>query len=116
MARLDRVAEAIKQEASSIIHDELNDPRIGFATVTKVELSHDLKHAKIFVSVLGKEDTKDTFKALESAKGFVRKLLAERLQMRYTPEILFKEDKSAEYSIYISKKLDELKDEKDKTD
>lgn len=116
MSRREKVQEAIKQEASSIIHDELKDPRIGFATVTKAEVSQDLKYAKIYVSVLGKKENVDaTFVALNSAKGFIRRLLAQRLKMRFTPEISFKEDKSAEYSVYISKKIDELKNEQNET-
>ena len=108
MPRKERVQEAIKEEVSSIIHDELKDPCIGFATVTRAEVSPDLKYAKIYVSVLGKKDYK-TFVALNRAKGYIRKLLAQRLKMRFVPEIVFKEDNSAEYSIYISKKIDELK-------
>ncbi|MBL7197849.1 MAG: 30S ribosome-binding factor RbfA [Candidatus Omnitrophica bacterium] len=112
MSRREKVKEAIRQEVSSIIHDELKDPRIGFVTVTRTEVSPDLKYAKIYVSVLRKQESDtSTFKALESAKGYIRKLLAQRLKMRFTPEIAFKEDRSAEYSIYISKKIDELKNE-----
>lgn len=110
MSRKDKVQEAIKQEVSSIIHDELHDPRIGFATVTKVDVSLDLKHAKIYVSVLGKsQQDNSTFIALDKAKGYVRKLLARRLKMRFVPEITFKEDRSIEYSVYISQKIDEIK-------
>ncbi|MDD5355518.1 MAG: 30S ribosome-binding factor RbfA [Candidatus Omnitrophica bacterium] len=108
MPRKERVQEAIREGVGFIIHDELKDPRIGFATVTKVELSPDLKYAKIYVSVLG-EGSNKTFKALERAKGYIRKLLAQRIKMRFVPELAFKEDKSAEYSIYISKKIDEIK-------
>ena len=112
MSRREKVQEVIKQEISSIIHGELKDPCIGFVTVTRVELSQDLKHAKIYVSVLGKQKSNNsTFVALGRAKGYIRRLLAQRLKMRFTPEIIFKEDKSIEYSIYISKKIDELKDE-----
>jgi ribosome-binding factor A len=112
MARKERVQEAIKQEVSSIIHDELKDPRVGFVTVTKVEMSLDLRYAKVYVSVLGKQDTdKSTFKALDSAKGYIRKILAQRLKMRFVPVIMFKEDHSVEYSVYIAKKIDELKNE-----
>jgi len=112
MSRKEKVQEAIKKEVGLIIHNELKDPRIGFATVTKAEVTPDLRHAKIYVSVLGKQkNDKSTFKALESAKGYIRSLLAKRLKMRFTPEIMFKEDRSAEYSIYISKKIDEIKNE-----
>lgn len=112
MSRKEKVQEVIKQEVGLIIHDELKDPRIGFATVTKVELSKDLKHAKIYVSVLGSQKSlSSTFKALKSGNGFIRMLLAKRLKMRYTPDIMFKQDRSAEYSVLIAKKIDEIKDE-----
>ena len=112
MSRKERVQEAIKQEVSSIIHDDLKDPCIGFVTVTRAELSPDLKFVRIFVSVLGKKkEEKATFVALERAKGYIRRLLANRIKLRFTPAIIFKEDKSAEYSVYISKKMDELKNE-----
>jgi ribosome-binding factor A len=109
MARHEKVAQAIKREVSSIIHDELNDPRLGFVTITRVELSQDLRHAKIFYSVLGKEeDCKKSKEGLESSLGFIRKLIAERIQLRFTPELLFREDKSVEYSIKIQTIIDEI--------
>lgn len=112
MPRRERVEEAIKQEVGSIMQNELKDPRIGFATVTRVEMSADLKYAKIFVSVLGKQDNdKSTFTALEKAKGYIRRLIAQRLQLRFVPELSFREDNSAEYSVYIAQKIDELKNE-----
>ena len=116
MARKQKVEEAIKHEVSQIIQRELNDPRVGFTTVTRVELSVDLKYAKIFVSVLGEKDKAgQTFDALKRAQGFIRKLLAQRLRMRFVPEISFKEDNSSEYSVRIAKIIDELKNE-NKTD
>jgi len=112
MARRQKVEEAIKHEVSQIIQRELNDPGVGFATVTRVEVSQDLKYAKIFVSVLGeKKQVTKTFDALGRAKGFIRKLLAQRLRMRFVPEISFKEDRSSEYSVHISKIIDEIKNE-----
>jgi len=109
MSRHDKVCEAIRQEASIIIHDELKDPRLGFVTVTRVELSEDLRHAKIFYSVLGKEeDFKKTKEALESALGYIRKLISERINLRFAPEIIFREDKSSEYSVRIQQVLDEI--------
>jgi ribosome-binding factor A len=110
MSRCDRVAEAIKKEASLIIHDELNDPRLGFVTVTKVEVTEDLRYAKIFFSVLGKDqDYKKTQEALDSALGFIRRLIAQRINLRFAPEIIFKEDRSVEYSIKIEEVLNEIK-------
>jgi len=111
MSRRDRVAEAIKKEASLIIHDELNDPRLGFVTVTKVEVTEDLRYAKIFFSVLGKgQDYKKTQEALDSASGFIRRLIARRINLRLAPEIIFKEDRSVEYSIKIEEVLNEIKE------
>jgi len=112
MSRCDRVAEAIKKEASLIIHDELNDPRLGFVTVTKVEVTEDLRYAKIFFSVLGKDqDYKKTQEALDSAVGFIRRLIAQRINLRLAPEIIFKEDRSVEYSIKIEEVLNEIKEQ-----
>ena len=111
MSRHDKVTEAIKKEVSLIIHDELKDPRLGFVTVTKMELTGDFRYAKVFFSVLGKEeDYKRTKEALDSAKGFIRRLIAQRIRLRLVPEIAFKEDKSCEYSIKIEEVLNEIKE------
>lgn len=110
MARQDRIRQALKKEVSNIIHDELKDPRLGFVTITDIEITQDLRYAKIFFSVLGKdEDYKKTKAALDNAAGFIRKLIAQRIRLRFTPEIIFREDRSAEYSIRIQKALDEIK-------
>ncbi len=111
MSRRDRVTEAIRKEISMILHSELKDPRLGFLTISKVELTQDLRSAKVFFSVLGKEeDYKKTRQALDSALGFIRKLIAERINLRLAPEIIFKEDRSSEYSVRIQEVLDELKE------
>ena len=110
MARHEKVAEAIRQEASLIIHDKLKDPRLGFVTITSVELTPDMRYAKIFYSVLGKdEDYKKTQEALDSALGFIRRLVAERVNLKFAPDIVFKEDRSIEYSIRIDQVLNEVK-------
>lgn len=112
MSRQERVEEAIKKEVSTIIHDELKDPRVGFVTITKVELSKDLRNAKISYSVLGKEeDRKKTKQALDSALGFIRSLVAQRINLRYATEIMFKEDHSTEYSVKIQEVLNKLKEQ-----
>ena len=109
MSRYERVAEAIKKEVSIIVHDELRDPRLGFVTITGVELTQDLRYAKIFFSVLGgDQDYKRTKEALDSALGFIRRLIAQRIRLRLAPEIVFKEDRSSEYSIKIQEVLDEI--------
>ncbi|MDD5770963.1 MAG: 30S ribosome-binding factor RbfA, partial [Candidatus Omnitrophica bacterium] len=96
---------------SLIIHDELKDPRIGFVTITKVELSRDLRNAKIFYSVLGKEEERSKTKmALDSALGFIRSLIAERINLRFATEIMFQEDRSIEYSARIEEILNNIKE------
>jgi len=111
MSRQDKVAEAIRQEVSVIIHDKLKDPRVGFVTITNVEINHDLRFAKIFFSVLGNEEAyKKTKQALDSSLGFIRKLISQRLNLRFAPEIAFYEDRSSEYSVRIEEVLNQIKE------
>ena len=115
MSRQEKIAEAIRQEASVIIHDKLKDPRLGFVTITSVEITHDLRFAKIFFSVLGNDEAyKKTKEALNSSLGFVRKLIAQRLSLRFAPEIAFYEDRSIEYSVRIDEVLNEIKEHDEK--
>lgn len=114
MLRQNKVRQAIQKEVSNILLNEINDPRMGFITITDVEISPDLKSAKIFFSVLGKpEDYNKTKDALKSANGFIRKLIAERLQLRFAPEIFFREDHSAEYSTRIEEVLGLIKEKEE---
>src|SRR6476646_8468468 len=107
-----QVADAVQQHMSYLLQRELKDPRIGFTTVTAVEMSADLRYARIFVSVMGTpEEQKATMDALASARGFIRRELAARLDLRFAPEVQFKLDTSAEYSDHISRLLNELKQE-----
>lgn len=109
MLRHDKVTQAMKREISNIIHDELKDPRLGFVTITRVEMTADLRYVKVFFSVLGKEEEhKKTKEALDSALGYIRRLIAQRIRLRFAPEIMFKEDRSIEYSMHIEKLLNEL--------
>lgn len=109
MARKERVEHALLKEISTIIHDELKDPRLGFVTIIRVELTPDLRYAKVFYSVLGKEqDSQKTKAALESAHGFIKKLIAERINLRYAIDLTFEEDQSSEYSVRIQEILQEI--------
>ena len=111
MARIDKITEALRKEISVIVHDDLNDPRLGFVTITKVEVTQDYREAKVYFSVLGsEEDHKKTAEALNSALGFIRREIAHRINLRYTPEILFREDRSSEYSVRIEEVLNEVKE------
>ena len=108
--RADRVGEAIKREISVMLTQEAKDPGIHFVTVTAVEITDDLRHAKIYVSILGDENTRqETTKALERAKGFLRSEIGRRLQLRYTPEIQFHHDKSLDHAMKISGLLKKIK-------
>ncbi len=107
-----RVGELLKEEISKIIRREVKDPRIGFVSVTDVEVSGDLRHAKVFVSVYGDEqEKKDTMAGLKKATGFIRKLVGDRVKIHHTPEILFRYDDSIEHGVYISKLIKEVRNE-----
>lgn len=107
-----QVAEEIQQIVSVLLQRELKDPRIGFVTITSVDVTPDLKYARIYVSVMGTpEEQKATMDALASSRGFVRREIASRMTIRYMPEIQFKWDKGLEYSDRINRLLNELKEE-----
>ncbi len=111
--RKDKVAQRIKEEISRIVHDQIKDPRIGFVTFTKVELTDDLRHAKVFYSVLGNDEQKsEAKKGLESAHNYIRKLLAECLELRYTPDFSFKVDETVEYDIHMSEIFHKIEEER----
>lgn len=95
--RQEKLGEQIAVEVSDLLRTRVKDPRVGFASITHVEVSGDLRHAKIFVSVMGEPDEKkQTIQALHHATGFLRRELASRLTLRFMPEIVFKLDESIE--------------------
>lgn len=95
--RQEKLAELIAVELSDLLRTRIKDPRVGFASITHVEVSGDLRHAKVFVSVMGtQEEQAETIKGLKHAAGFLRHELASRLVLRYMPEITFKLDTSIE--------------------
>lgn len=97
MTRDERVAELIKEEISDIIREEVSDPRVGFVSITRVDVSPDLENARVFVSILGSEDEKkECMQGLASATGFIRGKLGQMLEMRVVPEIKFVRDDSLE--------------------
>jgi ribosome-binding factor A len=114
--RVRRLGELLKEEISEIILKEVKDPRIGFVSVTNVKVSGDLRHAKVFVSVYGKEkEKKETMDGLKEANGFIRRLIGNRITTYHTPEIIFRYDDSIEHGVYISKLIDEVRED-DKKD
>lgn len=107
--RPEKVEQFIKKELSEILRREVRDPRIGFVSVTDVEVSVDLRHARVFVSVLGEDEAKAaTMDGLRSALGYIRRELGSRLQMRYTPDITFRLDESIERGARVNKLLGEV--------
>jgi ribosome-binding factor A len=106
-----RVGELLKEEISQIVLREMKDPRIGFVSVTDVEVSGDLRHAKVFISVYGSDKEKEeTLEGLQQAQGFVRKLVGERVKIHHTPEIIFRYDDSIENGVHISEIIKDLKE------
>jgi ribosome-binding factor A len=105
--RLRRVNEAVRQVLSDAITQDLKDPRIGFVTVTAVDTSPDLRHARVYVSVLGSEDDREaSLQGLRSAHGFLQRRVAEELHIKHTPTLDFVYDPSVERGMRISELLD----------
>ena len=109
--RIARLRELFKEETSLILQRHMKDPRLGFVTVTDVDVTPDLKHAKVYVSVLGSEERwVSSFQALESARGFVWNWLRRHLDLRATPDISFRPDRSMEHAAHIQSLLARLRD------
>jgi ribosome-binding factor A len=107
--RQERVGDLLRDEVSEIIQREMSDPRLGFVSITRVELSPDLRYARLFVSVFADEDErKQALVALNKASGFIRRTLAPRLRMRTIPELSFRLDQSMEHAENVARILREL--------
>ncbi len=113
--RQERINGMLKVEISDIIHRELKDPRLGFITITEAEVTKDLRHAKVYISVMGEEKVqKETLEILQRASGFVRKEFGRRVSMKVIPEILFKMDTGVQAGMRIFELLQQVKsDEKE---
>lgn len=95
--RQEKLGELITAELSELLRTRVKDPRVGFASITHVDVSGDLRHARVFVSVMGTpEEQAETMKGLKNANGYLRHELAQRLTLRYMPELAFKLDTSIE--------------------
>ena len=109
MERTDRIEEEIKKVVSKLIDQELKDPRLtGLISVTKVEVTKDLKYCKIFVSMLASKDEAAAMEALKSSAGYVRREVGANVRMFATPEIKFELDNSMEYGAHIQNIINEL--------
>ena len=110
--RSEKVADLIHKEISEMLLKTVKDPRIGFVTITRVDVSEDCRSAKVYFSVAGTlEERERSTQGLSSAKGYVRKELGRRIRLRYTPEIIFKFDPSIEYAIHIGEVIRHLSEE-----
>lgn len=110
--RRERVGDLLRDEVSEIIQREMSDPRLGFVSITRVELSPDLKYARMFVSVMGSEDERAaSLVALNNASGFIRRQLAPRLRMRVIPGVSFRLDRSMEHAENVARILRDLEPE-----
>jgi len=114
MDRINRISEEMKREISDIIQNELKDPRLPpMISVISAEVTKDLRYAKVYISVLGGEDDKKkAIDGLKSAAGFIRREIGHRMQLRYTPELLFEIDNSIERGVYITKLINDTIKEK----
>jgi ribosome-binding factor A len=107
--RSQRLAEELKSEISAIIAQEIKDPRVGFATVTEVKVSPDLRHARVAVSVLGThKERQETFDALVRATGYIRRLIGARIRLSHTPELIFTYDDSIERGERMMRLFEEM--------
>ena len=107
--RLNRINEELKKEISQIISFELKNPdATGLISVTKVKITPDLKYAKVYVSLLNSKNEEKTIEALKSSAGFIRSLIAKRINLRITPELVFEKDDSMEYGMKIDSILKDL--------
>ncbi|MDR7316003.1 30S ribosome-binding factor RbfA [Brevibacillus nitrificans] len=115
--RMSRVGEEIKKELSMLLQRGLKDPRIGFVTVTDVEVSSDLQLAKVFVSIFGSEEQrKASLAGLQKAKGYLRTEIGKRVKLRHIPDFTFKLDESIDYGSKIESILREISTEEGKQD
>jgi len=111
--RPERVQEALRQEISKIVQNDIKDPRLGFLTITGVEITRDLRYARVFFSVLGENKKKHlALKALNHAKGYIKGLISDRVKLRFMPEIEFRIDESLERTRYLYDLMDKLKKER----
>lgn len=111
--RTSRISEEIKRELASIILNELKDPRIPkMVSIVALNVTKDLRYAKVYISVYGsEEEKKNALEGLRSASGFLRKEIGGRIQLRYTPELVFELDNSIEHGAHISGILNKLKND-----
>ena len=106
--RIDRISEEVRRELDAIIREEINDPRVdGTWSITRAEVTGDLRFAKIYVSVLEDDRRDGLLEALKNAKGYLRRALGKRMIIRSAPELIFVNDRNIAYGVHIAKVLAE---------
>ena len=114
--RIDRISEEVRHAIDAIIR-EMNDPRIGGTyCVTRADVTRDLRFAKVYVSILEDEKADDMIKALKKAAGFIRRELGMRVDLRYTPELLFERDRNIAYGVHIAQILKDVTPREEEND
>lgn len=110
--RSGRINEEVKKEISDIIRNEIRDPRLtAMTSVTRVDVTKDLRYAKIFVSIFGNdEEKKNSLSALKNSSGFLRRELGHRINLRYTPELIIELDTTIEHGMHINELLETIKE------
>ena len=108
--RTDRIASEIMREAERIIREDVSDPRTEcMFSITHVDVTRDLRYAKVYVSVYEEEKREPMMRALKSAAGFIRHNIGRRVQLRYTPELLFELDTTIEYGVHIASLINQVR-------
>ena len=115
--RIDRISEEVRREVDRIIREELSDPRIaGTFSITRADVTRDLRHAKIYVSVLEDDLREGLMAALKSASGYIRRALGKGILIRYSPELSFVSDQNIAYGVHIAQVLSEAQKNEDASD
>ena len=108
--RTDRIASEIMREAERIIREDVSDPRTQcMFSITHVDVTRDLRYAKVYVSIYEEDKREPMMKALKSAAGYIRHNLGRRVQLRYTPELLFELDTTIEYGVHIASLINQVR-------
>lgn len=112
--RSGRINEEIKKEVSEIIRNEVRDPRLtAMVSVTRVDVTKDLRYAKVFVSIFGnEEEKKSSLNALKNSSGFIRREVGHRVNLRFTPEITIELDNTIEHGMHINALIESIKEHK----
>ena len=113
--RMDKINEELKKEISHIIAFDIKDPHLtGLISITKVKTTPDLKYARVYISIINEKNKKESLRILKKSSGYIRSEVARKLNMRYTPELVFEFDDSMEYGARIDELIKKVMDDKKK--